>query len=391
MKGGYMLRIKMSILLVCASLCLMPNVWANTSADVVAEIEVLEVNESDHVSISMKFTLKNESEDPVRVLKWGTPFEGDFTQDIFYITNNGNPVPYIGKLVKRLPPTEEDFIEIAGKSEASEIVYLEDGYKIYAAGVYTVQYIDSTLRVKTTVLNPNTEPQKMKLVPVQSSEVTFEIVEGTREDAIPSLSKAKIECSDAQFNAVTQGHAAAKNIAAVARQALSNTPADQRAQAQRYLEWFGAYSGPRYAAVTSNFNRVHDALFNRTITAYCPSDCASNIFAYVNPSQPYNINFCGAFFRAPVTGTDSKAGTVIHELTHFTVVAGTDDIVYGQSGARSLARSNPNAAIRNADSHEYFAENTPPLPMPAGGGSGGGGDDSDSSGSGGCFIQTVMH
>jgi peptidyl-Lys metalloendopeptidase len=33
--------------------------------------------------------------------------------------------------------------------------------------------------------------------------------------------------------------------------------------------------------------------------------------------------------------------------------------VYGQSGAKSLAISDPNKAIDNADSHEYFAENTP--------------------------------
>ena len=63
-----------------------------------------------------------------------------------------------------------------------------------------------------------------------------------------------------------------------------------------------------------------------------------------------------------MTGTDSKAGTLIHELTHFTVVAGTSDYAYGQSAAASLAISSPAKAIKNADSHEYFAENTPALP-----------------------------
>jgi peptidyl-Lys metalloendopeptidase len=68
---------------------------------------------------------------------------------------------------------------------------------------------------------------------------------------------------------------------------------------------------------------------------------------------------CNAFWSAPVSGTDSKGGTIVHEMSHFNVVAGTDDIVYGQSGAKSLALSNPAQAIQNADSHEYFAENTP--------------------------------
>jgi peptidyl-Lys metalloendopeptidase len=63
-----------------------------------------------------------------------------------------------------------------------------------------------------------------------------------------------------------------------------------------------------------------------------------------------------------MTGTDSKAGTLVHEMSHFNVVAGTDDHAYGQSAAKSLALSNPDLALNNADSHEYFAENTPALP-----------------------------
>lgn len=71
------------------------------------------------------------------------------------------------------------------------------------------------------------------------------------------------------------------------------------------------------------------------------------------------ITLCGAFWDAPATGTDSKAGTLIHESSHFTKNGGTDDVVYGQSAAKSLAKSSPAQAITNADSHEYFAENNP--------------------------------
>jgi len=71
------------------------------------------------------------------------------------------------------------------------------------------------------------------------------------------------------------------------------------------------------------------------------------------------IYLCGAYWNAPATGTDSKAGTLVHESSHFTVNGGTQDYVYGQSGAKSLAISNSNNAVMNADSHEYFAENTP--------------------------------
>ncbi len=370
------MRVKVFALFVCASLLLAPTVWANTPAPVVAKIELLEVNENDQISVSLKFTLKNESADPIEVLKWGTPFEGEFTRDTFNIVTNGDRVPYIGKLVKRLPPQAEDFIEIAGKSELSEIVYLEDGYEIYAPGSYIVQYAEETLRVKGA-------SQNMKLVPVQSGEAEFEIVYGVSKEAASNQEVPKSKCSSSQFNAIQSAHGAAKNIASVATQALRDAPVSQRPQARRYTEWFGAYDGSRYSRVQSNFEKVQDVLFNKTINVDCPSNCA-NVYAYVYPSRPYVIYFCGAFFRTSLTGTDSKAGTIIHELTHFNVVAGTDDVVYGQSGARSLARSNPNAAITNADSHEYFAENTPPLPMPTGGGGG-----SDEDGGDGCFIQSL--
>ena len=73
------------------------------------------------------------------------------------------------------------------------------------------------------------------------------------------------------------------------------------------------------------------------------------------------IYLCGAFWSAANTGTDSRAGTLVHESSHFTVNGGTTDIAYGQSAAKALAKSNPANAVRNADSHEYFAENTPAL------------------------------
>ena len=56
-----------------------------------------------------------------------------------------------------------------------------------------------------------------------------------------------------------------------------------------------------------------------------------------------------------------QAGTIIHESSHFTANGGTNDYAYGQTACKNLAISNPANAVRNADSHEYFAENNPAL------------------------------
>lgn len=68
------------------------------------------------------------------------------------------------------------------------------------------------------------------------------------------------------------------------------------------------------------------------------------------------VYLCPAFWEAPGTGVDSKAGTLVHEASHFIVNGGTQDHKYGQKASKELAISNPEWAILNADSHEYFAE-----------------------------------
>ena len=127
----------------------------------------------------------------------------------------------------------------------------------------------------------------------------------------------------------------------------------------RYAKWFGAADATRAARVKANFTAIKDAFDTKPITVDC--GCKKTYYAYVYPNQPYTIYVCKAFWTAPMSGTDSKGGTLVHEMSHFNATAGTDDWVYGQSGAASLAISDPSQAIDNADSHEYFGENTPAL------------------------------
>ncbi len=107
----------------------------------------------------------------------------------------------------------------------------------------------------------------------------------------------------------------------------------------------------------THYVALEDAFATKPLVVDC--SCNQNYYAYVYPTQPYKIYVCNAFWSAPPTGTDSKAGTLVHETSHFNVVASTDDWAYGQSACKKLAAKKPAKAIDNADSHEYFAENTP--------------------------------
>ncbi|CAE6469257.1 unnamed protein product [Rhizoctonia solani] len=126
----------------------------------------------------------------------------------------------------------------------------------------------------------------------------------------------------------------------------------------RYNSWFGSWDAQRAAIVANHFaNMAGDAPL---ATYNCaPADCTPDVFAYVFANEPLNINLCGAFWESPLTGTDSQGGTIIHELSHFTVNGGTDDYRYGPEKCLVLAQTDPSTAVMNADSHQYFAENNP--------------------------------
>ncbi len=86
------------------------------------------------------------------------------------------------------------------------------------------------------------------------------------------------------------------------------------------------------------------------------------------------IYLCDEFFNSPVTGYDSRASTLVHEVrqvhqatphnltsfsvhqaSHFNVNGGTDDIAYGTDDCLNLAEDNPDQAVDNASNYEYFS------------------------------------
>jgi len=130
-------------------------------------------------------------------------------------------------------------------------------------------------------------------------------------------------------------------------------------QGSRYTLWFGKFSYYEITILQTMFNNMVNVLITQPISFICVCTNPS-IYAYVVPyiTQTKVINLCGAFWTAPMTGQDSKAGTLIHELSHFYDIGGAQDYVYGTSAALLLATNNYTEAWNNSDNIEYFAENT---------------------------------
>lgn len=115
------------------------------------------------------------------------------------------------------------------------------------------------------------------------------------------------ECSDAQQSQIVDAAAAAQDYAAGT---YSYTQAHTSAS-ERYTTWFGAYDGARHNVVEKHFSNVN----NNTFSNYSfDCTCTDETFAYVYPNDFGHVYLCGGFWNAPTTGTDSKGGTLIHEV-----------------------------------------------------------------------------
>jgi peptidyl-Lys metalloendopeptidase len=301
-------------------------------------------------------TVSNPHRHTVRVLKWFTAVEG-VEEPLFAVTRDGEPVAYTGAHYKRPAVTGRDYISLRAGQSISHTVNLGDSYDLAQSGQYEVFYAVASFQLF------NEKGNAFKFRDSLTSEKISISVEGRIARAKPTPppppppgGNSFNACTESQQSLLVSARGQATTYATESKNYLNG----HSSGTARYVEWFGAFTTSRYNTVKTHFTAISNAFDTAGITFDCK--CKQNYYAYVYPNQPYNIYLCRVFWQAPLSGTDSKAGTLIHEMSHFNVVAGTDDVVYGQTAARNLADTDPNAAITNADSHEYFAENTPPLP-----------------------------
>lgn len=303
-------------------------------------------------NVLVRVTLTNTSGTAQHLLRWRTPIDG-VAASLFDVRRDGQPVRYLGRRIKRAAPGPADYWRMEPGASLTHTVELSRLYEMSVTGNYTIRYLSPAPPtmgspalpvVGELASNPVTIWVEARLP--RGSKVAL-----TPDAAAPGLTFAN--CANAQQEQLVTALEAGRAMAAGSHAYLTSGT-DYGA---RYTTWFGAVDAARGAKVTANFTAIKDAFENKPVKIDC--DCDEPYFAYVYPARPYTVWVCKAFWAAALTGTDSRGGTLVHELSHFDAVAATDDIVYGQAGAAELARSAPERAVGNADSHEYFGENSP--------------------------------
>ena len=311
-------------------------------------------------------TITNTSNHTVRVPKWELP--SDFMEaKLFQVSRDGQPVQYEGPMVKRGLPKAEDFAMLRAGETLRTTVDLSGSYDMSKSGDYVITLASplqhASLSNGEMLKHANGLPMTIQSAPlrlwVDGSDVLAK--GGSQIMRKPPASGGTVVngvsyvgCSTTQISTAGQAVVEARKYSENAKGYLNAGTVGPR-----YTTWMGAYTSSRYSTVNQHFVNIDAALDQSNGEVKINCGCNQSYYAYVYPTRPYEIFVCRAFWSAPLTGTDSKAGTLVHEASHFNVVAGTDDHVYGQAGAKNLAITDPAKAVDNADSHEYFAENTP--------------------------------
>ena len=116
--------------------------------------------------------------------------------------------------------------------------------------------------------------------------------------------------------------------------------------------WFGA---SHVSSAINVFEKMVEILQKDTVTyVYGGTHCEHDMFAYTFPGTR-KIFLCKKYQKAPkLAKFDSKMGILTHELSH--AICHTNDIVYGQSACKKLAKKASRRAVKNADNYEYFVE-----------------------------------
>ncbi|KAJ6514614.1 peptidyl-Lys metalloendopeptidase [Mycena vulgaris] len=284
-----------------------------------------------------------------------------FETDTFAIADAaGNSPSFKGAVVKYVPErvvaaNKDSSFTVLAPGASVEITHdLSKAYNFTASGEATydiiasnkLQYVDPATNALVTIFADAADA-------AHTAAISGELAIARRSGSTLGKRIAYQSCSSSEQSSLVSAAAAAQTYANNAKAYLTTNTASTT----RWVTWFGTFTTAHHTTMLSHFTKMAAATYSSyTYDCTCTD---SDTYAYVFPDEFGTIYLCGVFWEVATTGTDSKGGTLIHESSHFTATAGTDDHVYGQTGAKALAKSNSAQAIDNADSHEYFAENNP--------------------------------
>jgi len=244
-------------------------------------------------------------------------------------------VEYIGKMVRRVVPLGSEYFNIPARGSVSTVIDLGQNYEFATVGKYIVTL---DLPLYSQVVYPISGEQV----------VTFEL------KAVPKRASiaGPLGYTNCNGNQISQIESAISG--SISESARSVSCLTSRTCNAREVEWFGPYDSTNHNYDITVFRNIGNRLNNYDFSGYCnPSGCPNNVYGYVYPTDPtFTVYLCSVFWQLP----GERVNTIVHEMSHFRSLGGTNDYAYGKTACRNLARSDPYRASRNADNVCYFSE-----------------------------------
>jgi len=308
-------------------------------------------------------TVTNTFGKPLTLLVWDSPFEravDAFPADIFAVVDASGVAPeYTGISAKKFP-APEDFLSLKDGQSMQVSIDLLKGYA-FATGTYKVN-LDTIVQVYFGDFDQNTDLSHFESHEMVSNSLDLEI---TRVLPAPVWGAPSTgfggpnPVAGCSANYSSQINTAGANAITATQRSYNYLGSTCSSSLTTYVRWFGVCDSTRFTKVRNNLNSILTSL-RATYPVNCTgSSCTANTYAYVYPSDSsHTVYVCGYFWRVPSTNCrlDSQPGTLIHEHSHFTNVASTQDIKYGVANCEALAKTTPNDAVRNADNFCFFTD-----------------------------------
>ena len=197
-------------LLVCLMLLVIPIGCAPTSlgeageatgatempeTDLVARIEAPAVLASGE-AVNLSFTLTNNTDTSLYVLKWYTPLEG-IAGEIFRVERDGQAIPYQGILATRVAPSAEAYVRLEPGASASAEVNLATACDFSPAGEYTIAFISPRIsHVARSEAEMATSLDELGPVEIPANEVTVEVRDSAGSSDRKTLGQAEERIRD---------------------------------------------------------------------------------------------------------------------------------------------------------------------------------------------------
>ena len=310
-------------------------------------------------AVACSFEFTNNANQDLYLLKRNTPLEGLNSQFVS-VSLDGRPLEYEGILIYRIPPTKDEFVLLKAGESISASVQITDVFSIDTDGLYTVQYSRPLQYLSVNEMSAMSIDQLRESFVRESVQLYLEdtsLLSRPKEEEVKIDYSVHIEsCTTVNFangnrnnSGTLDSHKRLCTGLDKAKGSVGNNT--------RYVTWFGAYTAARAKIASDTFTYTRNGIGSKSLTYYNNGAlCKSNYIAYTYKSYTQTVTYlCNLFYGYPTAcrGTAyTKEGTLVHEWVH--ALASRDDVVYGASNCKKLAKSKPDDALRNADSYGYF-------------------------------------